>query len=225
VLVGAFFFALAGCAHHAVAKIPRTAKIGSTETGIASWYGVPYHGRPTASGEIYDMEQLTAAHRTFPFGTWLEVTDLDNGKKVEVRINDRGPFVKHRVIDLSRGAARDIAMLGPGTARVRLKVIAPPVFTPVVSTPVVSTSPASPPPSSEAIGVELYAVQAGAFSESARAESFAASLREKFPEVRVEPAGTLWRVLIGHRLSLADAKQLAEQVRLVNGQAMVVADR
>ena len=99
------------------------ARIGATETGIASWYGVPYHGRRAASGEIYDMEQLTAAHRTLPFDTWVEVTNLDNGKHVDVRITDRGPFVDGRIIDLSRAAARQIDMLGPGIARVRLKVI------------------------------------------------------------------------------------------------------
>jgi peptidoglycan lytic transglycosylase len=102
------------------------ARIGAEETGIASWYGVPYHGRRTASGEIYDMEKLTAAHRSLPFQTWVEVTNLENGKRVDVRINDRGPFVRGRVIDLSQHAAREIEMLGPGVVKVRLKVIAPP---------------------------------------------------------------------------------------------------
>src|SRR5579871_2872659 len=77
----------------------------SNETGLASWYGHPYHGRPSASGEIYDMEKLTAAHRTLPFGTWVRVHDLDNSKSVDVRINDRGPFIPGRVIDLSYAAA------------------------------------------------------------------------------------------------------------------------
>jgi rare lipoprotein A len=101
------------------------ARIGTTETGIASWYGIPYHGRRTASGEVYDMEQHTAAHRKLPFETWVEVTNLENGKVVDVRINDRGPFVGKRIIDLSQAAARDIDMLGPGTARVRIRVIPP----------------------------------------------------------------------------------------------------
>src|ERR1700727_880757 len=96
------------------------------ETGIASWYGHPYHGRASASGEIYDMEQMTAAHRTLPFGTEVRVHDLDNQKSVEVRINDRGPFVDGRVIDLSHAAARAIEMLGPGTARVRLEILSIP---------------------------------------------------------------------------------------------------
>ncbi len=122
------------CSHRSIARAsspapvatPVPAKIGATETGIASWYGAPYHGRRAASGEIYDMEQLTAAHRTLPFQTWVEVTDLDNGKRVNVRIIDRGPFVSGRIIDLSLAAARQIEMVGPGIARVKLKVIKPP---------------------------------------------------------------------------------------------------
>jgi rare lipoprotein A len=201
---------LNGCAHRGVARIPPPPKIGATETGIASWYGVPYNGRAAASGEIYDMEQLTAAHRTMPFGTWLEVTDLDNGKKVEVRVNDRGPFARGRILDLSLAAAREIEMLGPGTARVRLKVIAAPVRNPV-SDPVKS--------------VEFYAVQAGAFSTAERAETFAVSLGEKFNDARVEASGVVWRVLVGRALSLEDANRLAQKVRSAAGEAMVVADR
>ncbi|MBY0503581.1 MAG: septal ring lytic transglycosylase RlpA family protein [Bryobacteraceae bacterium] len=101
-------------------------KLGYEERGIASWYGVPYHGRQTASGEIYDMERLTAAHPRLPFGVTTRVDNLSNGKHVEVRINDRGPFVGGRIIDLSRAAARQIDLLGPGITRVRLKVIAAP---------------------------------------------------------------------------------------------------
>jgi len=102
------------------------ARIGAQETGTASWYGIPYNGRRTASGEIYDMEKLTAAHRTLPFQTWVEVTNLENGRRVDVRITDRGPFVGGRIIDLSHRAARDIEMLGPGVVKVRLKVIMAP---------------------------------------------------------------------------------------------------
>jgi rare lipoprotein A len=124
--LGAMF--IAGCGHHAArVNTPLApAKIGSTETGVASWYGVPYDGRRAASGEVYDMRQLTAAHRTLPFQTWVEVTNLSNGKQVAVRINDRGPFVKGRIVDLSQAAANDIDMLRSGTTRVRLKVIRPP---------------------------------------------------------------------------------------------------
>jgi rare lipoprotein A len=131
---------IAGCGHHSArVKAPiAPARIGSTETGVASWYGIPYDGRRAASGEIYDMRQLTAAHRQLPFQTWVEVTNLSNGRQVDVRINDRGPFVKGRILDLSQAAARDIDMLRAGTARVRLKVIPPP-------NPLPSTAPNTPP--------------------------------------------------------------------------------
>ncbi len=88
---------------------------------FASYYGEPFHGRPTASGEIFDMNAYTAAHKTLPFGTMLEVTNLENGKKVVVRVNDRGPFVGNREIDLSRAAAEMLGMIGQGIARVAIK--------------------------------------------------------------------------------------------------------
>ena len=112
---------IAGCHRKKRVAMPIPAIAGSIETGIASWYGHPYHGRASASGEIYDMEALTAAHRTLPFGTWVRVLNLTNSKLVEVRINDRGPFIEGRIIDLSHAAARVIEMIGPGTAPVRLK--------------------------------------------------------------------------------------------------------
>jgi rare lipoprotein A len=90
---------------------------------MASYYGDSLHGRRTASGERFDMHALTAAHRTLPFGTRVEVTNLENGRSVVVRINDRGPFVEGRVIDLSQAAARELRFLGHGTTRVRLKVL------------------------------------------------------------------------------------------------------
>src|SRR5262249_7614642 len=100
---------------------------GSSEEGVASWYGGPdgFEGKPTASGEIYDGNQLTAAHRTLPLGTLVDVQNLENGKTLRVRINDRGPFVKGRIVDLSRAAARELGVIGPGTASVRLTVVAP----------------------------------------------------------------------------------------------------
>lgn len=121
-------FLSSGCGRK---KAPATAamrrvKLGYQENGIASWYGRPYHGRATASGEIYDMERLTAAHPRLPFGVTTRVVNLGNGKSVEVRINDRGPFVRGRIIDLSRAAAQQIDLLGPGVTRVHLKVVAAP---------------------------------------------------------------------------------------------------
>ena len=96
---------------------------GLVQTGIASWYGGDFHGKRTANGEIYDMNKLTAAHKYLPFHTLVEVENLDNKKKVLVRINDRGPFVKRRIIDLSRKAAQRIGMEDTGTARVRLRIV------------------------------------------------------------------------------------------------------
>ena len=93
------------------------------EEGVASWYGDPFNGRRTSNGEVYDMHQFTAAHRTLPFGAIVRVTNLRNGKQTEVRINDRGPFVANRVIDLSLSAAQAIEMVGTGTAPVRLEII------------------------------------------------------------------------------------------------------
>lgn len=99
-------------------------KIGEViEEGVASWYGPNFHGKLTANGETYDMDGLTAAHRTLPFNTVLRVENIDNGKSVVVRINDRGPYAKNRIIDLSREAAKKIGVLGPGTARVQLVLL------------------------------------------------------------------------------------------------------
>ena len=95
-----------------------------SEVGLASWYGELHHGQPTASGEIFDMTRLTAAHRTLPLGTHLRVVNLDNGRAVRVRVNDRGPYVEGRIIDLSREAARALGMEHSGLATVKLEVIA-----------------------------------------------------------------------------------------------------
>lgn len=102
---------------------PEGELVGWIQTGVASWYGPDFHGRQTASGEVYDMDGLTAAHQTLPFGTRIRVENLENGKSVVVRINDRGPFAKNRILDLSRRAARELDMIGPGTARVRITVL------------------------------------------------------------------------------------------------------
>lgn len=97
-----------------------------TQYGLASWYGREWHGQRTASGEIYDSRQLTAAHRTAPFGTYALVTNLENGRTVRVRINDRGPGTAGRVLDLSYAAARQLEMLRTGVTRVKIEFLAPP---------------------------------------------------------------------------------------------------
>src|ERR1700722_10807864 len=138
------------------------ATVGTTESGIASWYGHPYHGRRAADGEIYDMETLVAAHRTLPFNTWVRVYDLDNNKTVEVRIIDRGPFVDGRIIDLSHAAANAIDMVVPGTANVRMEVIAVPA----------GVAPA------------IYVVQVGAFQSRAVAERLQAQIAGQYGQTR-----------------------------------------
>jgi len=98
----------------------------AVQTGQASWYGEPHHGQKTASGETYDMRQLTAAHRTLPLGTRLLVTNLKNGRTVEVRVNDRGPIATGRIIDLSYAAAEELGALSEGVFPVRIRVVATP---------------------------------------------------------------------------------------------------
>jgi rare lipoprotein A len=102
---------------------PVVPAVGTTLTGIASWYGPGYHGRRTSSGEVYDQDGLTAAHYDWAFGTRVKVTLLSTDKSVVVRINDRFPPFKGRLIDLSRGAARAIGLIGPGTGEVRVEVV------------------------------------------------------------------------------------------------------
>ena len=114
---------IAGCARPRAVPEGPAPPIAYEERGYASWYGRAHHGLRTASGEPYDMNRMTAAHRTLPFGTWIRVENLDNHRTVEVRINDRGPFVDQRILDLSHAAARVIGAIGPGLVPIRLRVI------------------------------------------------------------------------------------------------------
>jgi rare lipoprotein A len=164
-----------------------------TEHGVASWYGAPFNGRPTSNGEIYDMYQLTAAHRTLPFNAVVRVTNLGNGKQVNVRINDRGPFVANRIIDLSYSAAEAIGMIGPGTAEVRLDVVA------------------GPDPN-----VGFFSVQVGAFQIEENAERLQKQLSERYTPVTVaefdSPNGVYYRVRAGRLPSEAAARELLGQI-------------
>lgn len=115
---------LVGCASGRPAPAaPETVRPGWSETGEASWYGEPFHGLRTASGEVYDMEGMTAAHPWLPFGSVVRVENRDNRRTSVVRVNDRGPFKRGRIIDLSRAAARELRMIGRGTARVHVVVV------------------------------------------------------------------------------------------------------
>jgi rare lipoprotein A len=189
-LLGAVLLAAlgAGCASRpappppaAPSAPPVAAESGAFEEGVASWYGGKdgFEGKPTASGEIYDGNQMTAAHRTLPLGTWIEVRNLDNGRTARLRVNDRGPFVKGRILDLSRAAADALGVIGPGTAPIRLTVVKPGVE----AAPVSSTG--------------LWAVQVGSFAEPGRAERFSDRLRATGREIYLEPYRGLTRVKVG----------------------------
>jgi len=197
---------LSGCAkkHRVTASSAPAPQIHPEETGLASWYGHPYHGRAASNGEIYDMEKLTAAHRTLPFGTWVHVTNLANNKSVDVRIIDRGPFIDGRIIDLSHAAAQVIDLIGPGVAEVRLEILSAPQITPADS---------------------WYSVQAGAFRDKDRAEHLRVSMEREYGSARLvlRPGSpSLWRVLVGRERTEDAAGFLAERVRAEVGPAFVV---
>ncbi len=123
---------LAACGDHRPPAGPRrlavVPPVGTVVEGMASWYGPGYHGRRTSSGEVFDQDDLTAAHADWAFGTWVRVTLLSTGRSVVVRVNDRFANHKRRLIDVSRGAARRIGLIGPGTGWVRLEVVATPAI-------------------------------------------------------------------------------------------------
>ena len=185
---------------------PEEATRGWSEEGLASWYGGDdgFEGKPTASGEIYDSSKLTAAHRDLPLGTVVDVTSLDNGRVTRVRINDRGPFVKGRVIDLSHAAAQQIQMIGPGVARVKVVVVVEGV----------ETEPVSP--------TGLWAVQVGSFAEKARADKHAARVRAAGFTVFLEPFEGLTRVKVGPIDSRGDAETKLASLEQAGFEGIVV---
>lgn len=182
-LLAALLLASAACAGRRGPEA-RPVRPGWEQTGLASWYGEPFHGRITASGERYDQEGMTAAHRSLPFGTWVRVENLDSGESIRVRITDRGPFVEGRIIDLSRAAARDLDLIGPGTGRVRITVV-------------------------DVSG--CHAVQVDSFGERRRALERRAALEESGTPAFLEsgPDGTT-RVLLGPYPSRAAAERARE---------------
>jgi rare lipoprotein A len=179
---------------------------GWTEEGIASWYGGRdgFEGKPTASGEIYDSSLLTAAHRELPLGTVVDVTSLDNEKTVRVRINDRGPFVFGRVIDLSRAAAERLGLLGPGTGPVRVTVVTPGI-------PQEIGSPSG-----------RWAVQVGSFADRLRAERHAERLRGTGRSVFLEPFRGLSRVKVGPFDARLEAERELESLEEDGFEGIVV---
>jgi rare lipoprotein A len=179
--------------------VPASASDGDITIGIASWYGYPFHGRHAANGEVYDMEKLTAAHRTLAFGTRVRVINLHNERSVEVRITDRGPFIDGRIIDLSHAAAQAVDMVAPGITPVRLEIIGP-----------VTNDPTA-----------RFAVQVGAFRVRRNAERCLAVLHSRYGPGHItlrEGDPDLWRVLVGAEHSEEAARELAARIRLESAQ-------
>lgn len=179
---------------------PTPPAAGNLETGVASWYGKPFDGRPTASGEIFDMNKLTAAHRTLPLGTVVRVENLSNHQKVDVKINDRGPFVADRIIDLSYAAGQQISM--PGIATVTLQIL---------STPPTRAAP-------------IFAVQAGDFPDRASAATLREKMMQKYGTAQVVFRGRdqSWRVLVGVYATEQSANAVVAEINQQASPAFVV---
>jgi len=209
VLVGAMVMTLAGTGCGWFGRRPPEPKAtrGAVQEGVASWYGPGFHGKATTSGEVYDQHDLTAAHQTLPLGTRVAVTNLRNGRSIEVRVNDRGPFVGGRVIDLSYAAARALDMVGPGTAPVRVTVLNDPAvrFTPLV-----------------------YTIQVGSFGDPDNAERLRERLAERFDDVYVSEVdadgGRIYRVRVGRFTQRTAAVSVAQTVTPLGFSPVVVED-
>ena len=199
---------------------------GFRQQGIASWYGEDFHGKPTSSGQIYNMYGISAAHKILPLGTWVRVRSLGNGKTLDLPINDRGPFIPGRVIDLSFGAAQQLGVIGPGTAPVEIialgyKEIPQPAARP-------SAAPVYRPANYDD---GTFAIQVGVFGERKNAEALLQKLNRSYEHASIRPfhcsekSRTLYRVLVGRCDSLGTAERY-EQFLRTNGfpDAFTVAD-
>ena len=188
---------------------------GYDETGVASWYGDAFNGKPTATGERFDMQALTAAHKTLPLPCLVEVTNVATGRRLIVRVNDRGPFVDDRILDLSRGSAEALGLLNAGLGQVRVRYLgpAPRLGGNGVQYARASRSPAPPPATAEPSSV--YWIQAGAFSDRRAAGHVAARLGER-ASVSETGSGQLLRVVIGPWAN-ANAAETARQAVIARG--------
>jgi rare lipoprotein A len=184
---------------------------GYDQKGIASWYGPGFHALNTANGERYDQDDLTAAHKTLPMPSWVEVENLDNGRKLVVRINDRGPFVDGRIIDLSRRAAQLLGVAGPGTARVRVRRVfpdgAPP---PAVAPPPVIIASAPPSPAAVRGG---HFIQVAALGDPGRIAWLKGYLSAFGPVLTEAAPGGLTRVRLGPYETVDKARPVLAQLR------------
>jgi rare lipoprotein A len=189
---------------HPNAAPPKRSKPGDNAAGIyaeqgnASWYGAPFHGRKASNGETYDMNKLTAAHRTLPFNSMVRVTNLSNGKTTMVRITDRGPFVDNRIIDLSRAAAQEIESIGPGIVPVRIEVLS------------------GPDPMSG-----FFTVQVGAFKDRGNAERLKERLSAAYSPIVIQDVkleeGSFYRVRVGRVSGERDAQRLSDELHEKEG--------
>lgn len=191
-----------------VTYYPLASGVGFSEEGIASWYGRDFHGKKTANGERYDMYGMTAAHKLLPFNTDVRVTNLSNGKSVVVRVNDRGPFVEKRVIDLTHTAASKIGMLGPGTCRVRVE----------------SVGAVAGMTAGDMSG--NFYVQVGAFGQKQNAQRLSANLNNSGNRSRVyySEMVNFWRVQVGPYKSLQQAESAKSSLRGQFSGCFVVAE-
>ena len=214
-----------------------------TARGIATWYGRRYHGKQTSSGEIYDMYAMTAAHTTLPIPSYARVTHLANGKSVVVRINDRGPFVEGRIIDLSYTAAHKLGVLAGGSAMVEVEAIIPgrasasstvvpvrPEPEPVVTPPAAVVDPPPPTPPSIPVTADAgrYYLQLGAFGSRENAENFLARLQSSLgaaDNLHIHARDQLYRVHAGPYVSQASARQAADQINQTLGLKPLVTTR
>lgn len=195
---------------------------GYEEKGLASWYGDKFHGRKTSNGETYNMYAMTAAHKTLPMGTWVKVRNLNNNQEITVRINDRGPFVMGRIIDLSYTGAKGIDMVGPGTAWVQVTALGKATsFSKETQAPVTFT------PMDYWQG--NFTVQVGAFKVKANAENYRKKLSAGYLNAHIilyeDDRGLFYRVRIGKFSKLEEAIQFSEKL-MTEGfeQAFAVAE-
>lgn len=195
---------------------PMATADGFVEKGVASWYGKDFHGRKTSNGEIYDMHAMTAAHKTLPMNVHLRVTNLDNNRSTVVRINDRGPFVKERIVDLSFAAAKELDIVGPGTAPVRIEALG------YRDDPKGSAQPHYTQPDSYEVGP--FMVQVGAFTVQENASRLAGELKAKYGSSSIVEGMVngqkFYRVRVGLYSTLAqaaDALRFFEQNGYPNG--------
>ncbi|SFM05268.1 septal ring lytic transglycosylase RlpA family protein [Nitrosomonas communis] len=203
---------------------PMTSLTPYTKQGIASWYGRRYHGKQTASGEVYDMFAMTAAHPTLPIPSYARVTNLKNGKSVVVRINDRGPFLANRVIDLSYTAAYKLDVLAKGSAQVKVETIIPGVASSPQSEKVASISP----PGTQ--NPQIY-LQLGAFGSASNAHNFLSQIRSELPSLTHQTDITnedgLYKIRTGPYSNELSAKKSADEIaqRIAVKPILMVANR